>query len=430
MLHYQLKCLGCGKAVDEAAAGFTLKCPDLHDPALLRAEYASRQMTPIPANPGLFRYADWLPVRRVLPCTTMPVVYRSSRLAKRLGLDALFVAFSGYWPEKQAQIATCSFKELEAPAVLARLPENESRTLVVASAGNTGRAFLQVASQVNARVLVVVPEFALPAMWLTVPKGPQVRLAVLRHADYFDAIRLADLIAGLEGYFTEGATRNVARRDGMGTVMLAAAEAIGTLPRHCVQAVSSGSGAIAVWEASLRLLADGRFGTHKPVLHLGQNVPFTPMTDAWQAGSRTLPQLEEAHARKLAMSVRAQVLGNRRPAYGLTGGVFDALTDTQGQMYAVRSEEAHRAGQLFSELEGIDLDPAAEVATAVLLSAVESGRFRRDETVLLNVTGGGYRRVEALGLRHVLKPDLTFSPEEANRDTVARRLRSRPAPRG
>jgi len=52
---------------------------------------------------------------------------------------------------------------------------------------------------------------------------------------------------------------NVARRDGMGTVMLEAAVTIGRAPDHYFQAVGSGTGGIAAWEASLRLKQDGRF---------------------------------------------------------------------------------------------------------------------------------------------------------------------------
>ena len=44
------------------------------------------------------------------------------------------------------------------------------------------------------------------------------------------------------------------------------------------------------------------------------------------------------------------------------------------------------------DLEGPDLDPAAEVCVASLISAVESGDIGREDTVLLNMTGGGYRR--------------------------------------
>jgi threonine synthase len=46
----------------------------------------------------------------------------------------------------------------------------------------------------------------------------------------------------------------------------------------------------------------------------------------------------------------------------------------------------------FAELEGIDVEPAAGVAIAALAQAVGDGSVGRDETILLNVTGGGRTR--------------------------------------
>ena len=120
--------------------------------------------------------APWLPIRRsAAPAAAHrqaapgPVAYRSRELARRIGLDELVVLFSGYWPERGAYCETCSFKELEALAVTARLPEEERRPLVVASAGNTGRAFHAVCSRTGVPAVVVVPEAALPALWTTAP---------------------------------------------------------------------------------------------------------------------------------------------------------------------------------------------------------------------------------------------------------------------
>jgi cysteate synthase len=63
-------------------------------------------------------------------------------------------------------------------------------------------------------------------------------------------------------------------------------------------------------------------------------------------------------------------------------------------MYAVTCEEAAAAERLFVRLEGIDPDPAASVAVASLLRACETETVGRTETVLLNITGGGYERVK------------------------------------
>jgi cysteate synthase len=308
---------------------------------------------------------------------------------------------------------TCSFKELEAISVLARVPEDEERTLVVSSAGNTGRAFLQVASRHNSPVVVVVPEFALSCMWSTAPRSPTVQLVVISgNSDYYDAIQLANAISELDPFYGEGGARNVARRDGMGTTALEAAFTIGRTPDHYFQAVGSGTGGIAAWEMTLRLLADGSFGDTKTRLHLVQNAPFTLMTDSWAASARRLATLAEDRAREQIRELHAPVLSNRFPPYSIRGGVFDALMDTDGRMYSVTNREALEAGKLFLELEGCDLDPAAEVAVAGLLNAVNGGTIPRDDTVVLNITGGGTNNVEQTGKKRYLKADIIFDSEE------------------
>jgi cysteate synthase len=62
-------------------------------------------------------------------------------------------------------------------------------------------------------------------------------------------------------------------------------------------------------------------------------------------------------------------------------------------MYAVSNDEARAAGRLFTEREGIDLDPAAAVCTASLIHACECGGIDKNRTVVVNITGGGYERV-------------------------------------
>jgi cysteate synthase len=246
-----------------------------------------------------------------------------------------------------------------------------------------------------------------------------VRLAVLDGgADYADAIELGNGIAGTEGFYPEGGARNAARRDGMGTTVLAAVEAAGVVPDHYVQAVGSGTGAIAAWEMSLRLAEDGRFGRGAMRLHLAQNAPFTPMTDAWEAGSRTLAPM--ADARERSREIRAQVLANRTPPYSIAGGLYDALHDTAGYMYRVTNTEAEEAGRLFDECEGSDIDPAAEVALASLGQAVALGRIGKRDVVALNITGGGVRGLERDRSTEALTADATFTLGEARAERNAR----------
>ena len=104
----------------------------------------------------------------------------------------------------------------------------------------------------------------------------------------------------------------------------------------------------------------------------------------------------------------AVVLSNRKPPYSIGGGVYDALVSTNGEMYAVTNEEAKRAGKLFESVEGIDLLPAAEVAVASLIQAVERQQVDRDDWILLNVTGGGVERIKEDFGQYRIKPEATI----------------------
>ena len=157
-----------------------------------------------------------------------PVAFHSTALGPSLGLENLFIIFNGWWPEKGALMETCTFKELEAQAVCGRIVDGWRSSLVVSSAGNTARAFHDACSRYKVPALLVVPGNCMPLLWSTGASHPGVRLAVLDGgADYADAIELGNGIAATEGYYPEGGARNAARRDGMGTALLAAVEAAG-----------------------------------------------------------------------------------------------------------------------------------------------------------------------------------------------------------
>jgi cysteate synthase len=391
-------------------------------PSLLRTDYTNKKLDLLPAEYGIYRFAGWMPVKRILKGSSAPVTYKSAELARNLGLENLYITFSGYWPEKGALMRTCSFKETEAYSVCARLKEGGKKVLVVASAGNTARAFAQVCSENHIPLILAVPEDNLDALWFAGPLNDCVKVvASEKGSDYSDAISLSNEIAQIEGFVPEGGAKNVARRDGMATTVLSAVTHIGRIPDYYFQAVGSGTGAIAAWEANLRFLEDGRFGSNKMKLMLSQNFPFHPMYDAWKDRSRQLPYMDEEHARTRIEKIKAKVLSNRKPPYGITGGLFDAMVDTNGEMFLVRNEELHAASVLFEETESIDLHPAAAVATASLIHALQDGRVERDAVIMLNITGGGEELFKEDKELFHLRPSLVF-PRNASFEQVREKV--------
>ena len=412
---YTLECVATGREFEDT--GWMLSDPQCKEPSLIRARYAKKQIEVKPAEWGLYRFADWMPVRRMLKGSSAPVTYRSKGLAERLGLENLWITFNGYYPAIGATMTTCSFKETEAYSVCGRAAEDEKRVLVVASAGNTARAFAKVCSDNNIRLLLSVPYDNIDALWFEKPLNPCVKLiSCAAGGDYFDAIHLSDLALKGEGFYAEGGAKNIARRDGMACTVLSAVTTIGRIPDYYFQAVGSGTGAIAAWEANQRLIEDGRFGRNLMKLMVSQNAPFVPMYDAWQASSRALLPYDSDKARRDAEIIDAKVLSNRKPPYSLAGGLYDALKATDGEMFAVTNAMARKARKLFKELEGVDIYSAAGVALASLVNAVNAGKIAKDATVMLNITGGGEEHFKATKELWYLKPSHVFGlePDAAN----------------
>ena len=420
---YQIKSVATGNVCEDS--GWLLDFKGEEKPSLIRAIYANKQLEVKEENNGLYCYADWLPIKRQLQCDAKPITYKSKALAEKLGLSNLYITFNGYYPEIGANMRTCSFKETEAYSICARLSEEKNdEVIVVSSAGNTARAFAQVCSDNNIKLLLTIPEDNIDALWFEKPLNPCVKvLATKAGGDYFDAINLGNIACEVDGFFAEGGAKNIARRDGMATTMLSAVTFIGRIPDYYFQAVGSGTGAIAAWEANLRFIEDGRFGNNKAKIYVSQNVPFLPMYNAWKQDSREMLAYDNNQARQDANSVIAKVLTNRKPPYSIAGGLYDAMKDTDGDFFAVTSEEAVAAGNLFEELDGIAIHPAAAVATASLIQAVENNQLEKDAVIMLNITGGGEKRFKENKEIFYLKPNKVFDVD-ANKEEIKEFLRT------
>ena len=374
MNDFHLRCRNCNKVLVETYCAFREHCPG----SLLVTEFDDKKFKDSGGD-SIWRF-NWLPVRKAENHVPGP--------------------FNGYWPEIGANVETCTFKEYEAAVVLQNAMENNISGLVVASTGNTARAFAHLSVRNGFPVIIIVPKMCLQEMWYLQSESP-VPTLVLEDGDYADAIDVAKRIALASGMPFEGGIKNIAKRDGLGVVMLDGVSKIGEIPAHYVQAVGSGAGAVAAWEMPERFKLDGRFGDTVPRLHLGQNLPFAPMFKAWTRGERTLDKADLNP--DLITQVSTKVLSNRYPAYDVQGGVYDALTASNGNMYGITNEELFAAKKLFESTEKMDIVPAAAVSVGSLKQAVDNGAIKSDETVLLNITGGGEERIQNEGRAYNVK---------------------------
>ncbi|MFX0133643.1 MAG: cysteate synthase [Candidatus Hodarchaeota archaeon] len=402
---YKLKCLSCNRYIED---NYTNKCDSCNE--FLRTEYEKKQLEIKDDFPGIWKYIDWLPVNNYFKTDTSIKTYKSEGLAKELGLSNLYISCAGYFPEIGVKNKACSFKELESVPTYQRMKEKKKKGIILASAGNTGISFAYMSHITKIPAIIVIPQSA--SLLVPYPEIETVRLIAVQGNDYFNAIHLASRIKK-EGFVSEGGASNIARRDGMALVMIDAAFTIKTLPDHYFQAVGSGTGAISVWEAALRLLDDRRFGKIKPKLHISQNHPFNPIHNAWSRKAKEIDiDKDMANAYANINKVKATMLTNRKPPYSVVGGVYDALIDTNGETYAVTNKEIDSTAKLFFELEGIDVPAEPAVAIGSLIQAIEQKKVKSTDKILLNLTAAGFERIRKDHGLYRLKP--TFIAKNKN----------------
>jgi len=160
---------------------------------------------------------------------------------------------------------------------------DESRTLVVASAGNTAAAFADACTVNDVPLVVIVPANAFDRVRPSRGSDPRSRSSPSKAPSTRTRSRFRASSRPMTTSFSRWGTQR-GRRDGLGIVMLAAVEAIGTIPDYYFQAVGSAAG----HSASAKRPSAGRrwrFGHQVPQLMLAQNAPFTPLYDAWSVGA-------------------------------------------------------------------------------------------------------------------------------------------------
>ena len=153
-------------------------------------------------------------------------------------------------------------------------------------------------------------------------------------------------------------------------------------------------------------------------VYASQNAPFTIMYDSWKNHSRELVSMTPEESRSKAEVILGKVLSNRKPPYSIAGGLFDVLEKSGGDMFKVSNDEIVSWVVRYYSAEGYDIFPASACAVASLKQAIDCGAVKKDETIMLNVTGGGM--LSATGKGFILKePDLVLSPELPVEEIIA-----------
>ncbi len=328
--------------------------------------------------PGLWRYADILPVRDPQFRLTLgeggTPLLSAPRLGQRAGVAKLLLKDEGLNP-------TGSFKARGLCMAVSRAIELGIGSLAIPTAGNAGGAMAAYAASAGVAATVYMPSDA-PGEF--VDECETLGATVIR-VDGLITDAGARLAADMEsaGFFSVATLKEPYRVEGKKTMGIELAEQLDwKLPDAIIYPTGGGTGLVGMWKAFDELEALGCIGAERPRMIAVQSTGCAPVIRAFEAGDESVTPWEDA--RTVADGLRVPMMVGDQE-------ILRALRESGGTAIAVPDEESMAfVGHLGAD-EGIYGAPEDGAALAAIPRLLQRGDLDKDETVACFLTGSGYK---------------------------------------
>jgi threonine synthase len=280
---------------------------------------------------------------------------------------------------------TFSYKDRVVSVAISKAIEFGFETVSCASTGNLANSVSAHAARAGLNCFIFIPDNLEQGKILgSAIYGPRT---VAIRGNYDDVNRLCSEIAdkyrwafvniNLRPYYTEGAK----------TYGFEIAEQLGwTLPKHIVVPTAGGTILPKIATAFTELRDIGLIDAPLPKVYSAQAAGCAPVVHALHRGTDLIePVKPDTIAKSIA-------IGN--PADGYY--VLKTVRESGGWAEAVSDAEIVDAIHLLARTEGIFTEPAGGTTVAVTRKLIEQGRIPRDESIVISVTGNGYKTLEAV----------------------------------
>jgi threonine synthase len=329
---------------------------------------------------SLWRYAPLLPVaapRGHFAVGWTPLV-AAPRLGAAIGVARLFI-------KDDSRNPSLSFKDRPVAVALARALELGLDTIACASTGNLAGAVAAAAARNGLRAFVFVPATTDESK---IAGAAAYGATVVRVNGTYDQVnRLCARLADEERWGFVNFTLRPYYAEGSKTLLFESAEQLGwRLPDHVVVPVGSGALLTRTATAAAQLRGTGLVEEGALRIHAAQPSGCAPVSDAVLDGYRPVRPVRDpvTVARSLAIGA---------PADG--DGSVEIIRASGGSAGSVSDDDVLDGCALLASTEGVLAEPAGGVVVATARALAARGAFADDESVVLYITGNGYKGAPA-----------------------------------
>jgi threonine synthase len=330
---------------------------------------------------SLWRYQELLPVnepRTGFNSGFTPLV-RATRLAREMGLAELYIK------DDSVNHPTFSYKDRVVSVAATRAVELGFQVFGCASTGNLAGSVAAHAARLGLPCYVFIPNDLEPAKILGAAIYEPHVVAV--EGNYDDVNRLCTQIADRYGWGFANINLRAYYAEGAKTMGFEIAEQLGwRFPDHIVSPVAGGTLMPRIYKGLRELRDIGLVNGRLPKIHAAQPSGSAPVVRAIEAG------LEFPDPVKPNTIAKSLAIGN--PADGFQ--VIRVVKETGASAAMVTDDEILDAVQLLARTEGIFTEAAGGTTLAATRALVKRGVIRSGESVVVCITGNGFKTAEVM----------------------------------
>jgi len=331
---------------------------------------------------NLWRYRELLPINsepRVGLYSGFTPLVRAERLGKTLGVKELYVK------DDSVNHPSFSYKDRVVSVAISKAIEFGFDTVSCASTGNLANSVAAHAAKAGLDCYVFIPDGLEQGKIIgSAIYGPKT---VAIQGNYDDVNRLCSEIGDKYGWAFVNVNLRPYYSEGAKTHGFEVAEQLGwKLPKHIVVASAGGTILPKLAKGFKELIKVGLVEDTGCKIYSAQASGCAPIIQALHKGTDLVSPVKP---NTIASSI---AIGN--PADGYY--VIQAVKESGGWGESVTDEEILDGIKLLARTEGIFTEPAGGTEVAVARKLIESGRIPRDESIVISITGNGYKTLEAV----------------------------------
>lgn len=395
-MKYRLICVDCGTDNGQFSQWFSQnqqckRCGSKHAEAIYNTDY-SQLASLIDGKPvNFWHYFDLLPLddsRHIVTCGEGAIPIEEWKFLEEYAADKYNIDCKVLIYRNDLNGGTNTFKDVAAALAAAIFLENGVKEYCVASTGNTATAYSKYLALAGVKIKVFVPQCVNEDSVREIRSlGQEV---VVVDGDYAFAKKMAADYHQHHHVLISAGNIDPIRVEAKKTMVFEFIRQLGKMPDVYIQAVSGGTGPIAI-DKGVREIEQYYPELKMPRILLVQQDRCDPMVQGWEiARDKDFPEgWEKDYPIIENPQTEVSILSTGNP--GMFPVVAPIVRKTGGTFLRVKeSELVNIARSIFRE-KGVLLGPASIVCLSGFYKALEEKQLKNGDTILINVGEGADR---------------------------------------